>query len=43
MVNVAIRFPIELHERSKKRAAAEDLSLSQLIRKLLRDYLEIDN
>lgn len=41
-VNVAVLFPAELHEQVKRRAAEEDLSLSQLLRRLARDYVSDD-
>ena len=42
VVNVAIRFPTDLHEQVKRRAAEEDLSLAQLLRRLARNYLNDD-
>lgn len=39
-VNVAVLFPADLHEQLKRKAAEADLSLSQLLRKLARDYLD---
>jgi len=43
VVNVAIRFPIGLHEQAKQRAANEDLTLSQLVRRVLRGYLDTES
>jgi predicted DNA binding CopG/RHH family protein len=40
MMNVAIRVPVALHDAAKRRAAAEDLTLSQVIRRLLRLYID---
>jgi predicted HicB family RNase H-like nuclease len=40
IVNVAIRFPTDLHEQAKRLAAREDLTLSQLVRRVLRGYLD---
>lgn len=39
IVNVAVRFPADMHEEMKQRAAEEDLTLSQLLRRLARNYL----
>ncbi len=43
VVNVAIRFPVDLHDQVKRRAANEDLSLSQLVRRVMRGYLNNDD
>jgi hypothetical protein len=40
IVNVAVRFPTGLHEEAKRQAATEDLTLSQLIRRVMRGYLD---
>ncbi len=34
-----VRLPSELHTAIKERAASDDLSMSQLVRRALRDYL----
>jgi hypothetical protein len=39
IVNVAIRVPKDLHAQARQQAAQEDLTLSQLVRRLVRDYL----
>jgi predicted DNA-binding protein len=40
IVNVAVRFPVELHDKAKRLAVTEDLTLSQLIRRAMKVYLE---
>jgi len=42
IVQFSALFPRELYEKIKQRAADEDLSLSQLLRRLAREYLEAD-
>jgi predicted HicB family RNase H-like nuclease len=37
-----IRLPKELHEQAKAKAKREDLSLSQVVRRLLREWLAAD-
>lgn len=39
VVNVAFRFPADLHAQAKQRAIDRDLSLSQYVRRLIRDDL----
>ena len=37
---MVIRLPVDLHASLKERAADEDLTMAQLIRKVIRQYLE---
>jgi predicted DNA-binding protein len=37
---VVIQMPPELHQQIKNRAAHEDLSMAQTIRRAIREYLE---
>jgi predicted HicB family RNase H-like nuclease len=38
--SMVVRFPVAIHARLKERAAEEDLTMAQLIRKIVREYLE---
>ncbi len=40
VVNVVVRFPIDLHSKTKQAAESDDLSLSQLVRRAVRQYLD---
>ena len=40
VTNVAVQMPRELRDALRDRARAEDLTLSQLLRRLARRYLE---
>jgi len=38
-VNVVVRFPVDLHHQAKTAAEANDLTLSQLIRRATKDAI----
>ncbi len=38
--SMVVRLPVEIHTSLKERADAEDLTMAQLIRKAIREYLE---
>lgn len=40
MQSMVVRFPRAIHARLKELAAEEDLKMAQLIRKIVRQYLE---
>jgi hypothetical protein len=40
---IAVRLPAALHRRVASRAAAEGLSLSRIVRRLLEEYAEADS
>jgi hypothetical protein len=37
---MVIRFPVDIHASLKERASEEDLTMAQLVRKAVREYLE---
>jgi hypothetical protein len=41
-VKLTIRIPLELREAAKEKAAREDLTLSQVIRHYLREWIKND-
>jgi predicted HicB family RNase H-like nuclease len=37
--SMVVRLPVELHQEAKQRASDEDMSLAQIIRRALKQYL----